>query len=143
MEAKARDILKAAVAADDYRSFLNAMFTVQGEHSREGRFNHSTFARKAGLKSRGFAQEVVSGRKRLTSQSYPKFEKALGLPARVSSLFHLLVLREEPKMNEDELTRGEIDERIKGLRDRLKSDLEQSETGDADFAAALQDIVTS
>ncbi len=126
MDPKNRDILLAAVASESYRAFLNAIFEVQGRHSRTGRFNHSTFARKAGLKSRGFAQEVVSGRKRLTPQSYPKFEKALGLPARVTALFHLLVVRDEPEMNEDELTPKEIGARIASLRERLQSELNAS-----------------
>lgn len=126
MDAKLRETLQAAVAADSYRAFLSAMFLVQGQHSREGRFNHSTFARKAGLKSRGFAQEVVSGRKRLTSQSYVKFEKALALPPRVAALFRLLVVREEPEMNEDELSPAELNKRITSARKRLQSDLDSS-----------------
>jgi DNA-binding transcriptional ArsR family regulator len=126
VQTKTLDILGAAVGAENYRDFLSAMFSVLGQHSRDGRFNHSMFARKAGLKSRGFAQEVVSGRKRLTAQSYPKFEKALGLPPRVTALFRLLVLRDEPSMNEEELTVKEIASRIESARARLQSDLDSS-----------------
>lgn len=129
MEPRTRRLYEAALAAEDYRAFLSQTFAALAEGSRTKRFNYSSFARKAGLQSRGFAKEVVTGRKRLTSQSYPKFERALALPLPLKKYFSLLVMREEPDLNDRGLDRVEMDQRIDDARERIKDHLA---TGDSE-----------
>ncbi|MES2966105.1 MAG: hypothetical protein V4760_19650, partial [Bdellovibrionota bacterium] len=97
---------------------------------KRGTFSHAAFARKAGFKSRGFTQEVISGRKRITSQSFPKFLKALQLPRHAAIAFKLLVLRDEPDFNEAGRARVEIERELTEVRRRLESDLSIAERGD-------------
>lgn len=128
MEARTRDLIEVCLREGDYRTFLGRIFETLGRHSRGGRFNHSTFARKAGLKSRGFAQEVVSGRKRLTKQSHPKFEKGLDLPDEVRFFLKLLLIRDEPEFNSEELSQKEIGRRIRAAQERFRAELSTSES---------------
>ena len=123
MDARTHKMYEAAVGAACYREFLKGTFGAIAETSRAGKFNYAAFARKAGFTSRGFAQEVLSGRKRLTTQSYPKFVKALALPVMLKPYFSLLVAKEEPELNGDGLTETQIEENLKKLKERIKAEL--------------------
>jgi uncharacterized protein (TIGR02147 family) len=86
--------------------------------------NMAALSRKAGFSSRSFIGDVIEGRRRLSPSSYPKLARALSLHARLRSYFHLLVVRDEPDLNFEQLDRLSIELRLKELRARLKNDLE-------------------
>jgi hypothetical protein len=74
--------------ADDYREFLKA-------YLQERSLNYSDLSRAARF-GRGFASDVISGRRPLTTKSYFAFEKALKIPLSGRKLFYYLVAREIP-----------------------------------------------
>lgn len=127
MDERTRKLALVAKDAKDYRAFLSRTFDVLGETSRNGKFSHAAFARKAGFKARGFAQEVVTGRKRITAQTYPKFETALALPHAIRGIFKYLVIKEEADLNTRGMTSEQIDLRLRDLRDQIESDLALTE----------------
>lgn len=130
MEERDRRLAQVALASGDYRSFLSATLETLSATQKRGKFSHAAFARKAGFKSRGFTQEVISGRKRITSQSFPKFTKALQLPRHANTVFKLLVLRDEPDFNEAGLSREAIERALGEVRDRIRTEMSFAEKGD-------------
>lgn len=130
MEERDRKLRDVALGAEDYRAFLAGAIEAIASTQKRGSFSHAAFARKAGFKSRGFTQEVISGRKRITSQSFPKFVKALQLPRLAASAFKLLVLRDEPDFNQDQIPREKIESQLSATRERLKAELSIADRGD-------------
>lgn len=131
MDEREKALSNIALESSDYRAFLSATLDALASTQKRGKFSQAAFARKAGFKSRGFTQEVISGRKRITSQSFPKFTKALQLPRHAGAVFKLLVLRDEPDFNEENLSKETIERELGEARDRLRSDLAIDEGGEA------------
>lgn len=117
-------LLKAALEATDYRSFIASALTATAKDGSKP--NIAAASRKGGFSSRSFIGDVIDGRRGLSSASFPKMAKALNLPSRLKSYFHLLVIREEEKMNIDRIRKDQIDSRIADLRSRFKAQLERS-----------------
>lgn len=78
---------QALQQSPDYRNFLKI-------YLREKGLNISDFARATGF-SRSYPSDVLAKKRRLTSKSATKFEKALKLPSLGRKLFCLLVAAEE------------------------------------------------
>jgi uncharacterized protein (TIGR02147 family) len=125
MENKTRLLIQATFEAEDYRTFLSQVFEASTKSGKK--FNFAAFSRKAGFSSRGFIKEVLDGRKRLTSLSFPKVLKALALPLSLRQFFTYLVILEEPELNHDKLTQVQISHRLSEIREKLKAQLEQTE----------------
>ncbi|MEK7355060.1 MAG: hypothetical protein AAB250_01325, partial [Bdellovibrionota bacterium] len=130
MDERARKLSEAALSCNDYRSFLAAALDVLSSTQKRGKFSQAAFARKAGFKSRGFTKEVIAGRKRITSQSFPKFSKALQLPRLVATVFKLLVLHDEPDFNAEGLSTERIEKLLVEARERLRAELAVADRGD-------------
>lgn len=117
-------LLRAALEAKDYRSFIATTISLT---TKEGaKPNIAAVSRKAGFSSRSFIGDVIDGRRRLSSASLPKIAKALNLPTRLKTYFHLLVIREEEKLNIDRLKTEQIESKLADLRSRFKSQLQTS-----------------
>jgi hypothetical protein len=121
--------------AKNYREFLLAWLKKQEEQKRK--LNFSEMSRRAGFSSRSFIQEVLSGKRRLTSRSLPKMIRAFRLTGSEARLFQCLVALEEPDIDigvrspehltaELEFVRGKLlrrkrvlpsDERVKAARE--------------------------
>lgn len=61
------------------------------ERKKSKSFGYSHIARLGGFKARSFPRDVVSGRKRITLNSLPKFIKGLGLTSDLAEYFRILV----------------------------------------------------
>ena len=128
-------ILRAALDSTNYREFIWNVATAQ---SRVGKPNISALSRKAGFSSRSFIGDVVDGRRRLSPSSYPMLARALSLPARLRAYFHLLVIRDEPDLNFEQVDSLCLEIRLKELRLRLQSDLETVRNKDKKAEALLK-----
>lgn len=80
--------LEKILKAPDYRSFISLIIT---ERKKSKRFGYSHIARFGGFKARSFPRDVVSGKKRITLNSLPKFIKGLGLTSDLAEYFRILV----------------------------------------------------
>ncbi len=120
MDAKEKRLLVAALATDDYRSCLKAIFALS---ARSGRPNYSALTRKAGFSSRGFIADVVEGRRRLTPHSFPKMLKAVGSSGLLRQYLTRLVQLEEPELNHDALTFEQLQIKLKELRAKIQAKL--------------------
>lgn len=92
----------------DYRSFLQSYISIR-------KMKLSDFARAAGC-TRGFPSDILIGRRRLTSKSYPSFEQAFKLPTHQKKLFQLLVAKEEPDIF-THIDPSTIDAKIKTIKE--------------------------
>ncbi len=83
-------------------------------------FSYQKFAQNAGLSSRGFVQEVVSGKKRLTHSSMEKFVSSLALKGYYATLFRMLVC-DSDELNYRNWKPDLLSERILNLRSRIRA----------------------
>lgn len=134
MDSRSRKLIEAGLGASDYRTFLAKVFEASVKEGQK--FNFAAFSRKAGFTSRGFIKEVLDGRKRLTSLSFPKVVKALQIPALLRHYFTYLVLIEEPELNIDRLTNDQIKSKLQEIKDKLALQLRRSDD-EAPIAKAL------
>lgn len=72
-----------------YRAFLRAWYEARKQADR--RFSHRLFARRAGVSSPSLFNEIVQGKRNLTSQNLKGFQRALGLQGAAASFFADLV----------------------------------------------------
>ncbi len=107
---------------DDYRLFLEQAFALL--KSDNPNFSYNYFARKAGFASRSFPREVITGRKRLTEISLPKFIQGLNLSEDGSNCFTYLVQSEHPELNAEKLSASAIKNLLQRSRKRLESALD-------------------
>jgi len=92
---------------NDYRSFLRI-------YLEQRTMSCSQFAKLSGF-ARGYAADVISGRRRLTAKTYPAFEQALKVPSSGKKFFRLLVAVAEPDLFPD-LKKPSIPKQIDDLR---------------------------
>jgi uncharacterized protein (TIGR02147 family) len=130
-----RDFNEICLQANDYRAFLNCIFSLAEE--KDPRFSFASFSRKAGFTSRGFVKEVLTGRKRLTAYSFPRFVKALGITGVAKQYFTTLVALEEEELNSDRLTQEQLKDRLAQLRTKANLHLQTADSPDLDTAPEL------
>ncbi len=129
MDNRTQKLIRAVLESQDYRDFLSKLFIASSKEAKK--FNYAAFSRKAGFTSRSFVREVVDGRKRLTSFSFPKFLKALSLPVPLRNYFTYLVWLEESELNHDKLSSEQIHQKIEEIRQRLSQSLLAAENSNS------------
>lgn len=125
-QSREHKLVRAALDSRDYRGFLaNALVASSKEGDKP---NIAALSRKAGFSSRSFIGDVIDGRRRLSARSYPKLARALALPIRLKSYFHLLVIRDERELNFENLRPDQIEAKILDVRAKLNSQLAKEES---------------
>lgn len=120
------------VESRSYRQFLAAAMTHLGFGGR--RTNYAAFARKAGFSSRSFPRDVIVGKRALTVKSLPKFIRGMQLRGDLKNYFTLLAALEEPDLNEDRLTKIELETQVRKLRARVRAKAAGEKTPASSFA---------
>lgn len=111
-------MLEGLLRAGSYREFLSHLM----RHPERGRpISYAELARRAGFSSRSFPADVISGHRRVTAASLPQFIRGLNLKGDLRNYFSLLVALEEPDVNPDRLSIGEIEKALLKLRSRLEA----------------------
>jgi uncharacterized protein (TIGR02147 family) len=86
-------------AYDDYRKYLVDVFAFLKETKRG--FSFRFFSREAGFASPNFLQLVMKGKRNLTSESVPKFARALKLGKAEAEFFDALVFFNQADTSEE------------------------------------------
>jgi uncharacterized protein (TIGR02147 family) len=83
----------------NYHKFLNAVY--QEKKAKNPNFSFQVFANKAGLKSKSFIKEVISGQKNLTDDSIEKVNRVLKLQGSALSYLEDLVAFDRARSHKD------------------------------------------
>ena len=122
-------LVEKLIQAENYREFIRITL---GDSKK---LNLADLARKMGFSSRAYISDLMSGKKRMTANAFPRCISALKLNGLLAQLFQLLVLKEEEHLpREKGLTKERIEERLKETRQRLKEKyLTPSNSSDLNF----------
>lgn len=107
------------VDQEDYRVFLKQALGFLGFGGQ--RINYAAFSRKAGFSSRSYPRDVVVGKRRITAQSLPKFIRGMGLRGDLKTYFVFLVSLHQDDLNTTHLSKADIQQQLKKIRQRLQA----------------------
>ncbi len=86
---------KNLIHSKNYRDFLNAFFQKESSWSSPKPVSYSVFAERAQISSRGYMNDIIRGRKRLTPSFFDRVVKGLKLTQVWRNYLLLLTQREE------------------------------------------------
>ena len=95
----------------DHRLFLSDWFV--WKKSRNAKFSHRVFARRAGQKNPSLLSQVIAGRRNLTPRTTSAFCRAMALSEEDAKFFHMLVQLDRARTDSD---RNRAWERISASR---------------------------
>lgn len=107
----------------DYRGFLDVFFKVS-RGAKAAPLTYGELAKRAGFKSRSFLNEVVLGRRRLTSTSTEKVIHGLKLDSTWAKYLRLLVEYDEAQ----EEKKSELLENLERLRNVIRTRIQKKDT---------------
>jgi len=103
--------------AADYREFLKEFLETTGPMG--GKSNYAELSRKAGLRSRSFLREVITGKKQISSKSFAALVKVFSYNETIEKFFSYLVRKNVPELRLANDTDELIDQEISYLRKQL------------------------
>lgn len=112
---------KAALEAVTYREFLALFFKKNVLWKKPRALSFQKFADQAGFASKSFMNEVISGRRRLTLNSFEKISSGLRLAPNLKALFRCLAAVEEPSFRSDGRGADFYKRRLVGERRKVRS----------------------
>lgn len=118
-------VLKAKfLNCTDYHELLGVLFAAK--KLLNPKFSFAMFARRAGFAARGFAKDVISGKKRLTSNSLRRVIKGLDLAQDLAEFFSYQVASQEHDVVIRELSKTQVKQLLSKQRHRLHVTLSSS-----------------
>ncbi len=90
----------------DYHELLRIFF--DAKKALNPKFSYAMFARRAGFAARGFAKDVMTGKKRLTNNSLRRVIKGLDLTEELAEFFSYHVASQEPDVEFRNLSKPKI-----------------------------------
>ena len=102
----------------DYIVFAQKVFALRSKRQKR-HFGYSDLARAGGFAARSFPREVILGKRRLTSRSYPAFSRGLGLSGDLAEYFRYLVELKHSDCRTKLRSEEKILQTLGNLRDRL------------------------
>jgi uncharacterized protein (TIGR02147 family) len=112
---------KAVIEASTYREFIALFFKKKAEWNSPRPLSFQKFADLAGFGSKSFMNEILSGRRHLTLNSFEKISAGLRLNPTAKSLFRCLVSIEEPTFRSDGRDAHFYKRKLTGERRKLRS----------------------
>ncbi len=119
MSALSSEAATLLIRSKNYREFLKNYM----QHGRKRPITLAEVARRAKLSSRSFVANILSGERRITPATLPKFKEALGLTGRWAKFFDYLVMLDEADCRPIRVTEQECKTKLETLRNKLTGEL--------------------